>query len=392
MRRSNLAAFQEMTFANFNVQGRLGLGDQQVNSLTLAYNQAKAYAEDLQGWLVLLGGYGVGKTHLAAAVANEAVSRGIPTHFLTVPDLLDWLRATYDSAEENFEDRFDELRTTGLLVLDDLGTQNATPWATEKLYQIINHRYTNRLPLIVTSNQALEEIDGRIQSRLRDPELVALVRIHAPDYRSPTADSTQPLLSSLDLYGRMTFGSFSLRENEGMEAEERANLARAFRLAQEYAEKPSGWLVFSGAYGCGKTHLAAAIGNYYQGMGHAPIFRSVPDLLDHLRSTFSPNATVSYDEVFEEVRSARLLILDDLDTRNSSPWAREKLYQILNHRYMAELPTVITTANTLDAIDERIRSRMLDTRLCTFFGLMAPAYVTRPETRGAARSRRPRRE
>jgi len=88
------------------------------------------------------------------------------------------------------------------------------------------------------------------------------------------------------------------------------------------------------------------------------------------------------------VRSARLLILDDLDTRNASSWAREKLYQILNHRYMAELPTVITTANTLDAIDERIRSRLLDTRLCTFFGILAPAYVTRAETRPQRARRR----
>ncbi len=387
-RMSNLQAFRHMTFDTFKVQGRLGLGDEQVASLTLAFNQAQNFANYLEGWLVLLGGYGTGKTHLAAAAANEALSRGIATFFLTVPDLLDWLRYSYDSPEQTYEERFEELRNAGLLVLDDLGTQNATPWAAEKLYQIINYRYVNRLPLIVTSNQALEEIDGRIQSRLRDPELVSLVRIHAPDFRSPTADSTQPRLSSLELYHRMQFGNFSLRDGEQLDAEERANLTRAYRLAQDYAENPRGWLVFSGAYGCGKTHLAASIGNYNRSLGHAPIFRSVPDLLDHLRSTFSPSSQASYDEVFEQVRSARLLILDDLDTRNASSWAREKLYQILNHRYMAELPTVITTANTLDATDERIRSRLLDTRLCTFFGILAPAYVTRAETRPQRARRR----
>lgn len=380
-RLSNLQAFKQMTFDTFKIQGRIGLGDEQVGSLSLAFNQAQNFARSLNGWLLLLGGYGCGKTHLAAAIANFAVDMGVPTLFLTVPDLLDWLRYSYDAADDSFESRFEELRNINLLVLDDLGTQNATPWASEKLYQIFNHRYVNRLPLVVTSNQALEEIDGRIQSRLRDPELVSLVRVNAPDFRSPTSDSSQPKLSSLDLYARMTFGSFSLRENERMDAEERTNLARAFRTAQEFAENPRGWLVLSGAYGCGKTHLAAAIGNYNRSRGFAPIFRSVPDLLDHLRSTFSPNSTVSYDQVFEEVRSARLLILDDLDTQNASPWAREKLYQILNHRYMAELPTVITTASTLDKIDERIRSRMLDTRVCTFFGILAPAYILREETK-----------
>jgi hypothetical protein len=64
-----------------------------------------------------------------------------------------------------------------------------------------------------------------------------------------------------------------------MDADERANLGRAFRIAQEFAERPHGWLVLSGAYGCGKTHLAAAIGNYNRSRGLAPIFRSVPDAL-----------------------------------------------------------------------------------------------------------------
>jgi DNA replication protein DnaC len=380
-RLSNLQAFQQMTFENYKVQGRMGLGEEQINSLTLAFNQAQTFAHGLSGWLLLLGGYGCGKTHLAASIANFAVGMGVPTLFLTVPDLLDWLRYSYASSDDTFESRFEEIRNINLLVLDDLGTQNATSWASEKLYQIFNHRYVNRLPLVVTSNQSLEEIDGRIQSRLRDPELVTMVRMTAPDFRSPTADTSQPRLSSLELYSRMTFGSFSLRETDKLDADERANLARAFRTAQEFAEKPRGWLVLSGAYGCGKTHLAAAIGNYDRSRGLSPIFRSVPDLLDHLRSTFSPNSTVTYDEVFEEVRSARLLILDDLDTQNASPWAREKLYQILNHRYMAELPTVITTASTIEKIDERIRSRMLDTRLCTFFGIQAPAYIVREEAK-----------
>ncbi len=380
-RLSNLQAFARMSFESFKTHGRMGLGDEQTASLNLAYNHAVNFAHNLKGWLVLLGGYGCGKTHLAAAIANFAIGMGVPTIFLTVPDLLDWLRYAYDAADDNFESRFEEIRNIGLLVLDDLGTQNGTPWAQEKLYQVLNHRYVHHLPVVVTSNLALEEIDGRIQSRLRDPEIATAVRITAPDFRDPTSDTSQSRLSSLDLYGRMTFGSFSMRETERLTAEDRANLTRAFRAAQEFAEHPRGWLVLSGTYGCGKTHLAAAVANYNRSSGLSPIFRSVPDLLDHLRSTFSPNSLVTYDEVFEEVRTARLLILDDLDTQNASPWAREKLYQILNHRYMAELPTVITTASTLEKLDERIRSRMLDTRVCTFFAITAPAFIAGAESR-----------
>ena len=71
---------------------------------------------------------------------------------------------------------------------------------------------------------------------------------------------------------------------------------------------------------------------------------------------------------------AHLLILDDLSTKAVSPWVREKLYQLFNYRYNAELATVITTAETLDEMDSRIRSRMLDGRICTIYAIAAPAY------------------
>jgi DNA replication protein DnaC len=379
-RLSNLDAFQKMTFDTYKTEGLVGMSDEQIHSLNMAIGSARYYAQSLKGWLLLLGGFGVGKTHLAAAIANFAVSLGVPTLFLTVPDLLDWLRFAYGSQEEDFETRFEEIRNINLLVLDDLGTQNATPWAQEKLYQIFNYRYTNHLPTVITTNQALDEIEGRIQSRLRDPGLVTVVRIEAPDYRDPAGNSTRRQLSSLDLYRDQTFGNFSMREPEKLGSEERQSLEKAFQAAQNFAEIPRGWVVFMGPYGCGKTHLAASIANYRSGMERAPLFVVAPDLLDHLRSTFGPNSTVSYDELFEEVRSAPMLILDDLGTQNATPWAREKLYQILNHRYVANLPTVITTADKLDDVDPRIRSRMLDSRRCSIYAITTPAYrgISRP--------------
>jgi DNA replication protein DnaC len=342
--------------------------------LKYAFSQAQHFAQNLKGWLLLMGGYGCGKTHLAAAIANFAVDLGVPTLFLTVPDLLDWLRFSYDSPEATFEQRFDEIRNIALLVLDDLGTQNATPWAQEKLYQIINHRYAAKLPMVVTTNLDMDDIDGRIRSRLQDPELVTKVGIIAPDYRSPVVDSSHPVLSSLQLHSGRTFGNFSLRDNEKLPVEEQKSLEKAFRSAQQFAEKPRGWIVFMGTYGIGKTHLAAAIGNYRHALGESPMFVVVPDLLDHLRSTFSPTSTVSYDNLFEEVRNCRLLILDDLGTQSATPWAKEKLYMIFNHRYNAELPTVITTSLQIEELDPRIRSRMLDKRLCDIFFIDVPSF------------------
>jgi DNA replication protein DnaC len=373
-RLSNLDAFKNMTFESFNTRGRMGLGDAQLHSLELAFNQSHQYAQNLSGWLLLTGGYGCGKTHMAAAVANFVVGFGVPTLFLTVPDLLDWLRYSYDSAETTFENRFEEIRSVRLLVLDDLGTQNATPWAEEKLYQIINHRYMLKLPTIITTNLDLIELDGRVRSRLQDSDLVTSVKIAAPDFRNATMDTSATGIGTLPLLSGHTFGNFSLRENEKLPADEQKSLERAFRITQQYAEKPKGWLVLTGTYGCGKTHLAAAIGNFRAAEGDEPIFIVVPDLLDHLRSTFSPSSATTYDHLFEQIRSCKLLILDDLGTQTSTPWAKEKLFQLLNYRYEAKLPTVITTSAKPDEIDPRVQSRLSDNRISTAIAIIAPTY------------------
>ena len=371
---SRLDELQGLTFDSFQPRGQTGLGEKQAASLEAAFNQAHHYAGNLNGWLLLRGGYGSGKTHLAAAIANFAVGMGVPTLFLTVPDLLDMLRFSYDSEDTTFEQRFNEIRNASLLVLDDFGTQNATPWAQEKLFQIINYRYINKLPLVVTTNLSLEDIDARIRSRLADPELVTDCRINAPDYRHPTDDIGHPELSSLDLMANKTFGSFEDRTSDGLQSDELKSLQKALKVAHNYAEKPRGWLVFMGGYGSGKTHLAAAIANYRAGLGDPPLFIMVPDLLDHLRATFSPNSSVAFDRRFDEIRTAPLLILDDLGTQSMTPWVREKLYQLFNYRYNRDLPTVITTADSLDEMDARIRSRLLDGRLCSIHALTVPSY------------------
>jgi DNA replication protein DnaC len=384
---SNLKDLAHLTFENFQPRGRVGLRPAQAESLELAFNQARQFAGSLKGWLLIQGGYGCGKTHLAAAIANFAVDMGVPTLFLTVPDLLDALRFAYDDPEATFEQRFDEIRTAPLLVMDDFGTQNATPWAQEKLFQILNYRYVNRLPLVVTTNLLLEEIEGRIRSRLEDPDMVTRAPIRAPDYRRPMHEVG---FDDLTLIHNLTFAAFDQRQGEGLTSEDLTSLEKAFDLARQYAHQPHGWLVFTGPYGCGKTHLAAAIANYQADLGRRVQFASVPDFLSHLRSTFSPNSPVTLDRRFEEYRTAPLLILDDLGTQNMTPWAREKLYQLLNYRYMAELPTIITTPEFKDEMDQRILSRIQDARLCTVCAITAPSYrgVARPKSRRRAKGAR----
>jgi DNA replication protein DnaC len=229
-----------------------------------------------------------------------------------------------------------------------------------------------------------------------DPDIAIIVTILAPDFRRSGVDQGQSDLSSLPLLEDMTFDRFDLREDE-LPANERANLKRAFAKCKEYAAQPEGWLVLTGEYGCGKTHLSAAIANERMNKGRPVLFVVVPDLLDHLRATFSPSSQVRFDRRFEEVRTTPLLVLDDLGTENASPWAQEKLFQLINHRYNARLPTVINVGqarpggNPIDDLDPRIRTRILDLGLCTVFAILAPSYRGSPQRRasrqGKSRSR-----
>ena len=108
------------------------------------------------------------------------------------------------------------------------------------------------------------------------------------------------------------------------------------------------------------------------------LFATVPDLLDHLRAAFAPTSTEVYDQLFAKMREAELLVLDDLGAQQSSPWANEKLFQLLNYRYNSGFPTVITAnSQGLQAIDERIRSRLSDASL-VYRVTLDRAYDYRP--------------
>jgi len=144
------------------------------------------------------------------------------------------------------------------------------------------------------------------------------------------------------LLKNMTFDNFN-REGLNPLPEQRENLKEAFRLAFEFAKSPDGWLIFAGFNGCGKTHLAAAIANHCIENNRPVFYITTPDLLDYLRSSFNPNSDMPYDEFFEQVRNTPLLILDDLGAQSSTPWAKEKLDQLLNHRFNNQLPTVIVS-------------------------------------------------
>ena len=390
-RYSSLGPLTRLTFANLIEHGRsTNPRDRELFGGLVA--DAKAFAETPEGWLLIHGPSGAGKTHVAAAIANRCIERGQAALFVVVPDLLDHLRAAYSpTSEVGYDALIEQVRSAPTLVLDDLGTQHATPWAQEKLFQILNHRYNAQLPTVVTTNLSLERLDERLRTRLTDP---AIARVYYVEAAARAVDVNLPDALDLERIREMTFESFDIAVPH-LTPEERWSLENAYRAALRFAEQPENWLLMFGANGCGKTHLAAAIANRRRARGERPVFFVVADLLDYLRHLMSDESGPGFLEGFNQLRNAPLLILDDLGVQTDVGWVRDRLFQLINHRYAARLPTVFTasTESLERLVEERVLARLNDPGICVEVPITAPPYrvdlSARPKTLGR-RSEPPR--
>ena len=375
-RYSNLGILSETRFSDLDERGP-GASAEAHARYHRAIAEARSFAEAPAGSLLLAGGHGTGKTILAAAAANQIMGRGVPVLFVFVPDLLDQLRGAYSNeAALSHEELFEQVKNVPVLILDDIGAHSGTPWAEEKLFQIVNHRYVNGFPTLVTSAVPLERLDGRLQSKLADPRAARAIDMGGK------ASPKSMALGGIDptMLRENTFAKFQ-PHGKARDRDSKKFLNDALEASRSFAENPNGWLALVGGTGCGKTHLAVAIANRQLEQGGEVFFASVPDLLDHLRVTYSPDSRVTYDELFDRVRQAPLLILDDYGAENETAWANEKLHQIIVHRHNAKLPTVITMLELDDNLDSPITSRLHDTRLVKHVGIEAPSY--RPSPHGA---------
>ena len=338
LRYSNLGHLTRFTFDSLKPEGIAEDADSR-DMFAHACRAAAEYAENPNGWLVLVGPNGSGKTHLAAAIANHRIKSEQVVFFMHVPDLLDDLRDAYaPTSELTYSELYSQVVEAPLLILDGLGAHSSTPWAEEKLQQVINHRFNAELPTVVTTADDLTELDPYIRSRLETTGLSRVVQ--TGKYHHTKAHDLGRIPP--EMQRGMTFETFDVRGSNSR-AKEQESLQKATLAAVRYADNPQGWLTLFGPTGVGKTHLAVAIGNTQMDSGNTVFFAFVPELLDYLRATFAPNSRVRYDSIFDEVKDARLLILDDLGQEYNSPWAEEKLYQLIVHRHNHRLPTVITS-------------------------------------------------
>ncbi len=175
----------------------------------IGHDAAREFADfPERQWLVLRGDPGTGKTHLLIAAANLLLVKRRPLYFV-VPDLLDYLRAGIKEGNADNDDTIARTRnvcTCDVLLLDDYGTENPTPFADEKLYEIIDYRYRQRLPLALTTNLADHQMPARIASRLGDVARARSVTMRPGDYRKSDAraDELAALLDELEGLPRLS--------------------------------------------------------------------------------------------------------------------------------------------------------------------------------------------
>lgn len=132
-----------------------------------------------------------------------------------------------------------------------------------------------------------------------------------------------------------------------------------------------------GRYGCGKTHLAAAIVNAMTRKGVLAMFVVTPELLQSIRRGYdNPDAARTAQAIVDSARTIDILVLDDLGSEKPSDWVREQLFVLINARYEAELPTIITsnysTSDLVDRLGQRIVSRLIE--MTTAITMTAPDY------------------
>ena len=139
-------------------------------------------------WLLLAGELGVGKTGLMIGLVKKALSAGRSALFRPFVELLSDIRATYrtrDASEPDEADLVRACKSVDVLALDDLGTERATGWAQERLYEILNHRYNERRRTILSTNLSrddlIEHLGERIVARING--MAWLYAIDGPNLR-----------------------------------------------------------------------------------------------------------------------------------------------------------------------------------------------------------------
>jgi DNA replication protein DnaC len=135
---------------------------QKIYSLASSFVQ-KYNSDAISQGLIIEGPIGSGKSYLLGCIANALIDRGIHFRYIVYSDLLQQIRSTYnqDSPEADEKQILNTVQQIPVLLIDDLGTEKATEFASSTLYQIIDHRYREEKPIILSTNYSIKNLKNR---------------------------------------------------------------------------------------------------------------------------------------------------------------------------------------------------------------------------------------
>jgi len=187
--------YRHCTLKNYQLVGAVNTSSyiSQATALYIAQTLVDTYPKEQNG-LLLLGPCGVGKTHLAVAIALALQAKSALIRFYDFRELLKLIQESYNTEERTSEWQIlAPVRNAEVLILDEIGAARPTDWALDTMTQIINHRYNHCQLTLFTSNytdtptpehpQSLtERVSPRIRSRLR--EMCRTIELAGADYRA----------------------------------------------------------------------------------------------------------------------------------------------------------------------------------------------------------------
>jgi DNA replication protein DnaC len=173
------------------------------DSFRAAHAKAQRFVDEFPAFptskrsLMIVGSFGVGKTHLAVAVLKAVIAKGARGYFCEVADLLKRVRDTFDSAATQELQVLEPVLHSDLLVVDDLGEEKTSEWVQEALAHVVNVRYSENRSTIFTTNLVdsadsthprsfVYKVGGRTRSRLI--EMCDWLYMEGPDTREVGTD------------------------------------------------------------------------------------------------------------------------------------------------------------------------------------------------------------
>ena len=333
-----------ITFRDTLPEGRTGLADSY--SFRTAFDAAREFTRNPDAaWLLIQGAPGVGKTHLAIAIVRELIQNNTPVRYERFPMLLEYLKEHIK--QEDSHERLEQAIKAPILVLDGISCK--TEWDESRLEYIIEERLRNSqkpLPTVLTADINPEFNNPRIMNRLSDENIVKKIVIKASNKARGISGLTQQQVAA------MSFDNFTYNNLRGLSAVQKGSLIEGKKATEDFARYPEGLLYIGGPTGVGKTHLSVAIVSERLRIGDDALFHSVPTMMDELRKTYSREGKSGdgFYTLFNRLKDADLLVLDDLGSGSITEWSEEKLYQLITHRYDNRLPTVINSRGSLGPV------------------------------------------